>query len=242
MSRSKRVIEDKKPGVPAYIVTFSDMVTLLLTFFVLLLSLAETQSEVLFQKGKQSFIESISSFGLSGFALARESRIEFGKDTLRHKVDKDENMQEDLSIDTNQETLRRIFKKLEEQMQITPSQIIGQKPQFVVPSIKFGSGKWNLSDSGKKYIQKFSSELQNSGKKDLTIYVVGIAPDESNERDQWILSAKRAQATADELGKNVPSELRWTIRSWGAGSGGEWAGKRGVLAKEAYVVLSILGE
>lgn len=235
-------IEDSKPEVPAYIVTFSDMVTLLLTFFVLLLSLAETQSEVLFQKGQQSFIRSISSFGLSGFALGRESSVEFGKDTLRHKVDKDENEQEDLSLDTTEETLRRVFKKLEDQMQITPSQILGKKPRFVVPNIKFARGEWSLSDSDKKYIQKFSSEMQNSGKKDLTIYVVGIASDESNERNKWILSARRAQATADMLGEGVADDLRWTIRSWGAGSGGDWTGKRGVVAKEAYVVLSILEE
>ncbi|MHC4291149.1 MAG: flagellar motor protein MotB, partial [Planctomycetota bacterium] len=38
-----KVPEESKTPVPSYIVTYSDMITLLLTFFVMLLSLAETQ-------------------------------------------------------------------------------------------------------------------------------------------------------------------------------------------------------
>ena len=38
-----KVPEEPKTPVPSYIVTYSDMITLLLTFFVMLLSLAKTQ-------------------------------------------------------------------------------------------------------------------------------------------------------------------------------------------------------
>jgi len=48
LRQARPVIEDDKPKVPSYIVTFSDMVTLLLTFFVMLLSLAEVQDPELF--------------------------------------------------------------------------------------------------------------------------------------------------------------------------------------------------
>ena len=50
--------------VPAYIVTFSDMITLLLTFFVMLLSLADVQDPELFNKGRDSFVEAVDSYGL----------------------------------------------------------------------------------------------------------------------------------------------------------------------------------
>ena len=51
MSRKRKSSEEGKLPVPAYIVTFSDMITLLLTFFVLLLSMASEQKEELFTAG-----------------------------------------------------------------------------------------------------------------------------------------------------------------------------------------------
>ncbi|MDD5011702.1 MAG: flagellar motor protein MotB, partial [Phycisphaerae bacterium] len=51
MSR-KSAPQDNPPSVPAYIVTFSDMVTLLLTFFVLLISLAKMQDPEKFNAGR----------------------------------------------------------------------------------------------------------------------------------------------------------------------------------------------
>ena len=53
--------ESAADEVPAYIVTFSDMVTLLLTFFVMLLSLATMQDPELLNKGRDSFVESLQA-------------------------------------------------------------------------------------------------------------------------------------------------------------------------------------
>ena len=61
MSRGKTPKpEEKKIKVPAYIVTFSDMVTLLLTFFVLLLSFSSFSKESL-SLLKKSFASELSS-------------------------------------------------------------------------------------------------------------------------------------------------------------------------------------
>ena len=54
MKRPRLVIEEEGTKVPGYIVTFSDMVTLLLTFFVMLLTLADVQDPELFDKGRDS--------------------------------------------------------------------------------------------------------------------------------------------------------------------------------------------
>ncbi len=64
MSREHRVIKEGSPKVPAYIVTFSDMVTLLLTFFVMLLSLASVQDPELFNRGRGAFAQTIKDLGL----------------------------------------------------------------------------------------------------------------------------------------------------------------------------------
>ena len=52
---------ESKMQVPSYIVTFSDMITLLLTFFVMLLSMADTQVDKhKFMKGHYSFKEAVA--------------------------------------------------------------------------------------------------------------------------------------------------------------------------------------
>ena len=70
--------KEESAKVPAYIVTFSDMVTLLLTFFVLLLTLAQVQDPELFNQGRDSFLESVRYFGL-GALLGAEPTIKLDK-------------------------------------------------------------------------------------------------------------------------------------------------------------------
>ena len=54
---------DDDPGAPEWMVTFSDCMTLLLTFFVLLLSFSSFDNKV-FPKMQSAFAEGLSSMGL----------------------------------------------------------------------------------------------------------------------------------------------------------------------------------
>lgn len=71
MSRLKQPVERKK-GAPAYMVSFGDMMTLILCFFILLVSMAQQQNFGLLAKGVGSFIVAIESHGLNGILSARE--------------------------------------------------------------------------------------------------------------------------------------------------------------------------
>lgn len=53
-------------GAPAWMVSFGDMMTLILTFFILLVSLADTQNAGLVASGVGSFLVQTRSFGLPG--------------------------------------------------------------------------------------------------------------------------------------------------------------------------------
>lgn len=55
--------QDDDPGAPEWMVTFSDCMTLLLTFFVLLLSFSSFDDKV-FQKMESAFTEGLSSIGM----------------------------------------------------------------------------------------------------------------------------------------------------------------------------------
>jgi len=62
MKRAKKAAEESKPIVPAYIITFSDMVTLLLTFFVLLITLASKQDHALRRNAESSIRRALANF------------------------------------------------------------------------------------------------------------------------------------------------------------------------------------
>jgi chemotaxis protein MotB len=62
MSKKQKKPEDAAPGAPDWMVTFSDCMTLLLTFFVLLLSFAGFGEET-FNGIGQSFADALPSIG-----------------------------------------------------------------------------------------------------------------------------------------------------------------------------------
>ena len=112
MSNKKLMPEILPPKVPGYIVTFSDMVTLLLTFFVMLLTLANDQDPELFNKGRDSFIKSIKYVGL-GMFFGRQDMPEFDSVKTRHSIeDGDEQAATRRTIDAEREKIRRILDQI----------------------------------------------------------------------------------------------------------------------------------
>ena len=85
MRKPRPVIQEEGPKVPGYIVTFSDMVTLLLTFFVMLLTLADVQDPELFNKGRDAFIESLRYVGL-GALFGRQEMPQLGNVKDKHSI------------------------------------------------------------------------------------------------------------------------------------------------------------
>ena len=69
--------DEPKQGPPAYMVSFGDMMTLVLTFFILLVSLSKEQQAGLLARGVGSFIVAIQSHGLNGILSASERQSVF---------------------------------------------------------------------------------------------------------------------------------------------------------------------
>lgn len=71
--------EEKKQGPPAYMVSFGDMMTLILTFFILLVSMSKEQAPGLVADGVGSFVVQLESHGLNGILSGAEKKAIFDK-------------------------------------------------------------------------------------------------------------------------------------------------------------------
>ena len=236
MSRNRQAAAEEAPKVPGYIVTFSDMVTLLLTFFVLLLTLAEVQDPELFNKGRDSFIESVRMLGL-GMLPGKKQRPDFGYVKNRYFISEPQEALVVRTIDAKEEEVRRIFNKLTESAKAMPSAIAAKVVDFSVTEIHFAPGQARLDEQGRNFLTDFCQNLQSSPRTGRSkLYVLGLAPEQAPRKEQYVVSARRAHAVADVLASN----LQWPVYSWGAGPGGAWAGADGSASDKTHILIAVL--
>lgn len=240
MKFRRRTSEQGGPKVPAYIVTYSDMVTLLLTFFVMLLSLAHVQDPALFDVGRDSFLESIRGMGL-GLLFSKREMSHLGNVKIRHFVSDPDPTFDRRSIDAKAEETRRILAKLGRSMTILRSQIIVKKTDFSVTNIHFEAGKATLNEPAKGFLTEFCSNLQQGpDSKPVKLYVLGLAHDAVVEKQQWILSARRAQVVAEFIQSALIGSGRWAVYSCGVGPGGDWVLQDSPISEQSHILIAVL--
>jgi chemotaxis protein MotB len=242
-TREKKRADEPRTPVPAYIVTFSDMVTLLLTFFVLLLTLAEKRDIGLFQKGHDSFKRAIADFGLAGLLFNKDVSVQFTHPRIKYRTEKARDEAEDFSTDQAAETYRRILHEIERMIKIQPSQITAAEKIYTITDIYFADGDWTLNARAKSWMDAHAGQLRESFAREKPVmYVVGIAAGEPDERQRWLVSARRAQAVADYMQTALGADNGWTVYNWGAGSGGVWTAQRGVFSTNMHIAIAVLTE
>jgi outer membrane protein OmpA-like peptidoglycan-associated protein len=251
----KSTREEGGPKVPGYIVTYSDMVTLLLTFFVMLLSLADVQDPELFDKGRDSFIESLRCIGL-GMLFGRSNVPNLGDPKLKYPTESPDESDDGRMIDSNIEELRRICEKLREQAMIVPSPVAAERADYSVANVHFSPGGDSLDESARQFLTGFCRDLrQDASRKRVILYVLGLASDGGTEKERVFLSARRAKVVADFLRSNLSlssqsslqgrqssftEQSRWSVYSWGAGSGGDWANQDSPFSKKSQILIAVL--
>jgi outer membrane protein OmpA-like peptidoglycan-associated protein len=228
------------------------MVTLLLTFFVMLLSLAEDRDPELFHKGRDAVLKSIRNAGL-GVLLGKEKVTNFGHRKRRHYIANPDDIPASKTTDAEAEEIRRIIEQLKQHAKIVPLRINAKRTDFSVVNVRFPPGRSSLDEPAKKFLTGFCRNLQQdpSGRP-VDLYVLGLANDQSADKEQWLLSARRAQAVADFLRDTLLSSVdsseepdepwersRWNIRSWGAGAGGHWVGPDSPISRQSQVLVGV---
>lgn len=240
---SKKFVEEPKIPVPGYIVTFSDMITLLLTFFVMLLSMAKTQVEKhKFEVGIQSFKRAIADFGMTGMLTQQNSGLEFSHPKVYYRVEVGQDEPEDRSIDAKTEMLRRVLMDIEKMMKISPSHITAKTKTAFPTNIRFDGGGWTLNNTSQQTLNRLAEQFKISfSGQQPTLYVLAIAADVP-EAQSWAVSAKRAAAAAAYLRQQLGTDIDWPIYSWGAGQGGEWVGHNGLVTRQTQILINALTE
>jgi flagellar motor protein MotB len=216
---SRKQEESSGPSAPAYIVTFSDMITLLLTFFVLLISLSSIQDPELIDATRDAFTNSIKYMGL-GLVLGKDLTPDYGKLKTKYFITTPESTIQVRTIDAREEEVRRMFMQVGESMKTMRSRL--QKtdsPEFSVMDIKFASGSSDIDKAGLDYLKSYAINLQQSRPAgSVKLYVVATADDIKNKKQQWLLSAKRANAVERVLQELLSAEFNCPVFSSGAGA------------------------
>ncbi len=228
------------PGAPAYIVTFSDMVTLLLTFFVMLLSMADMQDPELLNSSRDSFINHINTYGL-GMLSGKPMSPQLDQSQVKYNVDEADPDTNVRTLDAEEERIRRLYNKVAQKTRTMPSQITCKKMDFDVTRIRFANRQATLNKSARNFLDRFASDLQQQTRSgDTMLYVLGLADDAKAGKDQWILSSLRAQRVADYLGDSFHSEFRCPVYAWGGGPGGQWIDEDSPAEKGSQILIAIL--
>ena len=235
---------EQPAGVPAWVVSFSDMVTLLLAFFILLQAFSKTRDPELFYIGQGSFNRAISGLGLPDVLFGKELRPRRQFRRLKYPTEStDQKRTKRTPLDAEDERIRKIFEDIRRAVE-TRSTDLAEKPinVFATP-IRFRPGGWRLDAQAEAFCRDFAENLLESlGGRRISLYVIGLAADQKRKKDQWLVSARRAGSVHRRLARLLGAEVlkgNWSVSSWGAGPGGQWCTTFGLVPKHTFVVIAV---
>ena len=236
---------EQKEKVPIWIISFTDMVTLLLAFFAMLQTMAHEKSGVLFRAGQGSFIRAIDNFGIPDLLYGQQKVNEDYYHKVKYPTDEAKTAPQDPHsrvIDAEADQVRKMFDDLRHMIETKAGNLPPDPLLVQVMSLDFGSD-CQMSPDAAKQVDAFADNMrQGAPMAGSSVYVVGLAQDQQQPQDQLLVSAKRAMCVESRLRKDLsPAQARrpMAIYSFGAGSG-HWD-KDGAVPEKATVVLVVMG-
>ncbi len=246
MNKGGKPPEDEGAGTPGWVVSFTDMITLLLAFFVLLQAFAKEQNPDLFFEGQGAFRRAIAGMGIPDILFGKKQIFEGESRKKRYPTEEEEKkITRSRVMDAEDEKIRQIFKDLQRKMHTETADIKTRQINIISTPVEFERSGVSLNAQARKYLKSMALNMkQNLDSSATKIYVVGSAADVSGRQDKWILSARRAQAVADFLRVALRDETgarRWKLISWGSGSGPKQNSRPDAAARKEFIRIAIIG-
>ena len=201
----KKREEDSKAKVPGWMVSFGDMMTLILTFFILLVSLSKERQLGLVARGVGSFVTHLQSFGLDALMDESEKLEVFNEVRSRFNLPPEENpdLQTDPDSASNHELL-----EAEAVEKIEPHDEIFQ------PTVASFEGETQeLSSNARRYLDLLAGSLR-PGHGQVLVLEGQASPIQGASQGQDLAHA-RARSVRDYLVENHGFEPgRVEARAW----------------------------
>jgi outer membrane protein OmpA-like peptidoglycan-associated protein len=217
--------EESGEKAPLWIISFADMISLLMAFFVMLQTLAADKSNEFLSNGKGrvqlisgEFRRSMDSFGMPNLFGKPAISTSFTSTLNKSSIESPDAQVTNPAIDGQEEKTRRLFSELSGLAETHISQFNEQKLSFQAAPITFAGENADLNTEAKAYLAQFASTLQQTNQVDkASIYIVGLSPDISTPQRQWTISELRARTVKSFLQSLLPEKSPDSIFWWGAG-------------------------
>lgn len=181
-----------KQAPPAYMVSFCDMMTLILTFFILLVSMSKEQQAGLVAKGVGSFIVAVKSHGLNGIMSGVDKQQVFEHMRRRFNLppEEDPELRPESPLDaSNMELIKtRLLDALEPHGELTYPQVA-----------TFAPGSSTLDDAARSYLMLLAPSLKPKFSQVLQIEGHASSPLFEEGGDRLSLALARAEAVRQFL-------------------------------------------
>jgi outer membrane protein OmpA-like peptidoglycan-associated protein len=244
----KKKAQEEEGGekAPLWIISFADMISLLMAFFVMLQTLATEHTPALFTSGRGAFVaamgdfrRNIDYFGVPKLFGKNGENLPFRTAKQKHNFNSpDPQPVTNSAADGDQEKQRRLFTDLSQSSKTDRPQLTGRIQDYIFIPAQFTAGSSQLDSETTARLTQYISAFEYAGvSHNAVIYVVGAAPDVLSPSEQWLVSEQRARNVAEFLSTALPEALRENIYWWGAGAGGSWFASMNSIKSQNHILI-----